>query len=96
MNLTVTKEAAFWYKDEMGLTDGDYLRYFVKLYGGSNPIHPNYSLGVVKQEPGNIAISQKQEGITFYFDEQDEWFIEGIELTVELQNGEAEFIFERE
>lgn len=96
MKLTVTRDAALWYKAEMGLTNGDFLRFFVKLYGGSNNIHPNFSLGVVKEDPNNIAVSVKQEGITFYFDEQDEWFIEGIELTVELKNGEAEFIFERE
>lgn len=95
MKLTVTKDAALWYKNEMGLEDGDFLRFFVK-YGGNNQFHPNFSLGVVKQEPENIAISQKQEGIMFYFEKQDEWFIEGIELTVGLQNGEAEFIFERE
>ncbi len=96
MKLTVTKEAARWYKNEMGLSEGDFLRFFVKLYGGGNEIHPNFSLGVAKQDSDDIAISHVQEGITFYFDEQDEWFIEGIELRIELKNGEAKFNFERE
>lgn len=79
----------------MGLKDGDCLRFFVK-YGGNNPFHPNFSLGVAKQEPEDIAISQMQEGITFFFEKEDEWFIEGLELMVDLKNGEAEFIFEEE
>lgn len=95
MKITVTEEAARWYKDEMGLEDGDFLRFFVK-YGGNNPFHPNFSLGIMKQAPENISISHKQEGVTFYLEKEDEWFLEGLTLTVKLINDEAEFIFERE
>lgn len=93
MKLTVTKEAADWYKQEMNLKEGDFLRFFAKLYGGNTSIHPNFSLGVAKEEPINIAISDEKEGITFYFDEQDEWFLDGYELTVKFKDGEAEFAF---
>ncbi|MFA8439138.1 HesB/YadR/YfhF family protein [Pueribacillus sp. YX66] len=95
MNLTITKEAADWYKQEMNLNKGDYIRFFVKLYGGGSSIHPNFSLGVAKEEPVNIAVSDKKGGVTFYFDEQDEWFLYGHELTIHLVNGEIEFLFDK-
>lgn len=93
MKLTVTESAANWYKQELNLKSGDFIRFFVKLYGGNTSIHPNFSLGVAKEEPGNIAVSDVREGITFYFDEQDEWFLEDHELIVDLKNGDIDFIF---
>lgn len=96
MKLIVTESAAEWYKQELDLKDGDFIRFFVKLYGGNRSIHPNYSLGISKEEPGDIAVSDKKAGITFYFDEQDEWFIEKHELIVDYNNGDIQFTFKEE
>lgn len=96
MKLVVTESAAKWYKQELDLKDGDFIRFFVKLYGGNPSIHPNYSLGISKEEPGDIAVCDKKAGVTFYFDEQDEWFIEQHELIVDFQNGEIQFTFKEE
>lgn len=96
MKLVVTESAAKWYKQELALQDGDFIRFFVKLYGGNSSIHPNFSLGISKEEPGSIAVSDKKAGITFYFDEQDEWFIEKHELIVDFKNGDIQFKFNEE
>ena len=93
MRLHVTKEAAQWYKDEMDLKEDDFLRLFVRVYGGHPDVHPNFSLGVSKESPRAMAISHQCEGITFYLSEEDEWFLEKHHLSLTLSNDEVDFIF---
>jgi uncharacterized protein YneR len=95
MNFEVSKEAAEWYKNEMDLEQGDYVRYYVQLYGGIPTVHPNYSLGVSIGKEGNIAIKDVVEGITFYFDDEDSWFLEEFDMKVVLGKEELEFIFHK-
>ncbi|RCW74942.1 HesB/YadR/YfhF family protein [Saliterribacillus persicus] len=94
MNLSVTKEAAKWYKDDLELNDGDYLQFFVKLYGGIPTMHPNYFLGVEKGIDGEIYVKDVVEGITFYFNEQDEWLIEEYDMTVDVESDGQEIKFD--
>ncbi len=45
MNLSVTKEAAQWYKNELNLQSGETLRLFVQ-YGGCSTVQKGLSLGI--------------------------------------------------
>ena len=47
MNIKISKEAAAWYNDELDLTPGTYLRFFVR-YGGQS-IQSGFSLGIASQ-----------------------------------------------
>ena len=94
MKLTVSKEAAVWYKDEMDLEQGDYLQYYVQLYGGIPTAHPNYSLGMSIGKEGNIAVKDEVEGITFYFNEEHAWFLKEFDMEVVLEDGDLAFHFE--
>lgn len=89
MQLHVSAEAASWYKDEMGLKDGEALRIFVKLYGSSK-VHPNYSLGVTREEPRHPTLRATVNGVTFFVEEQDDWFVNGYDLRLELNQGEID------
>ena len=95
LKLTVSPEAAQWYIEEMDLEQGDHIRFYISIYGQS--VHPNYSLGIVKEKSNEMAIHTTVEGITFYFDQQDEWFLDGHKLLVEFnpQKGEVEFHYEK-
>ncbi|MFZ3579763.1 hypothetical protein [Virgibacillus sp. DJP39] len=93
MIFSVSEEAAKWYKKEMGLHQGDYLRFFVKLYGGIPTVRPSYFLGLSIGEEGEIGIEDVVEGVTFYFTAQDIWFLKGYDLNVEMGGNEVEFIF---
>jgi uncharacterized protein YneR len=96
MNLQVSKEAAAWYKEELGLHDGDYVQFFVKIYGDQgSAIHPNYSLGIIKKDPRVLSIRALEEGVTFYFDAEDQWYLNDHNLTVILENDEIVFSYER-
>ncbi|MFB1051059.1 HesB/YadR/YfhF family protein [Paraliobacillus sp. JSM ZJ581] len=92
MAFTVTEEAAAWYINEMSLDSGDYVHFFVKLYGGIPTAHPNYFLGVSVGKDGEIGTSDIVKGITFYFTQQDKWFLEDFDLKVDM--GEEEAIFD--
>lgn len=95
MNFEVSKEAAEWYKNEMDLEQGDYVQYYVQLYGGVPTVHPNYSLGVLIGKEGNIAIKDVVEGITFYFNDDNSWFLKEFDMKVVLEKEELEFIFHK-
>ncbi|WP_313894024.1 hypothetical protein [Psychrobacillus sp.] len=92
MNLEVSKEAAEWYKSEMDLEQGDYVQYYMQLYGGIPTAHPNYSLGMSVGKEGSIAVKTEVEGITFYFNEVNSWFLKEFDMKVILGNEELEFI----
>lgn len=94
MSLEISQAAANWYKEEFDLEDGEYVRFFVQLYGGIPTSHPNYFLGISVGREGNIAISQIVEGITFYFNENDKWILEQFNMTVDLKDGEAAIILQ--
>lgn len=89
VSIKISEEAARWYKEEMDLAEGDSLRFYVKIYG-DNKIHPNFSLGISKEEPRQIGAKAVVEGILFYFDEQDAWFIDDCDLHVFMNNGEVD------
>lgn len=93
---TVTEEAAKWYIEEMGLESGDYVQFFVKIYGGIPTGQPNYFLGVSFGETNDISIKETVGGITFFFNERDAWFIEEQDMKVVKNEDDEEvtFIFE--
>jgi uncharacterized protein YneR len=95
MKLKITKEAAAWYKEELGLRNGDHVQFFVRLYGDQGQaIHPNYSLGIIKKDPRMLSIRALAEGIIFYFEADDQWYLEDHNLTVNLESDEIVFTYE--
>ncbi|MBP2239528.1 uncharacterized protein YneR [Cytobacillus eiseniae] len=95
MILEVSKEAAKWYKEELDLNEGDYVQFYVQLYGGIPTAHPNYSLGMSIGKEGNIAIKDVKEGITFYFNEDHSWFLKEFDMKVVVEREEITFIFDK-
>ena len=95
MNFEVSKEAAKWYKEEMDLKNGDFVQFYVQIYGGIPTNNPNYSLGLSVGKEGNIAIKDEKEGITFYFNDEHSWILKENDMKVSLEKGEVEFIFHK-
>lgn len=93
MSFEVSKEAAEWYKNEMDLEKGDYVQYYLQIYGGIPTTHPNYSLGMSVGKDGDIAVQDVVEGITFYFKADDAWLFNEYDLEVGIEEGEAIFTF---
>lgn len=93
MKLEVTKEAAEWFISEMDLKPGDYVQFIVKIYGGIPTAHQDYYLGLSVGKDGDIAIKDEVEGITFYFNDHDAWFLDKYNLKITRKNDDVEYIF---
>jgi uncharacterized protein YneR len=85
MNISVSKEAVNWYKNELGLQAGDALRFFVQ-YGGCSTVQKGLSLGIRKDNPATPAVQIQEDGITFFIEGDDEWFFDGHNLSVTFSN----------
>ncbi|TYR80573.1 hypothetical protein FZC66_09360 [Priestia megaterium] len=95
MKLTVTEQAAKWYKDEMMLESNEYVRFFVR-YGGCSNVQKGFSLGVNKDKPINIGVETEVNGLTFFVEDEDLWYFDGHDLKVTYSEEikEPEFIYE--
>ncbi|WP_060203827.1 HesB/YadR/YfhF family protein [Sporosarcina koreensis] len=93
MKFEVSLEAANWYKKEMDVKQGDYVQYYVQLYGGIPTAHPNYSLGMSIGKEGDIAVKDVVEGITFYFNKNNSWFLNEFDMKVVVEGEELAFVF---
>lgn len=81
MNISFSDEALQWFKDEMHIEQGDFVRFYVR-YGGSSPLHESFSLGVNKEEPIDIGAKTEVDGTTFFVEENDLWFFSDHDLFV--------------
>lgn len=93
MRLVVEQPAARWYKQEMDLVDGDSLRIFVRL-GGCGSVHPGLSLGVTKDIPRSAGLSDQVEGIQFYMEEDNVWYVDNKELRISFDEKHEEIRME--
>lgn len=93
MKLVVEQPAARWYKTEMGLADGDAVRIYVRL-GGCGSVHPGLSLGVIKDVPRNIGLSDTVDGVTFYIEEDNLWYLDHKTLTISFDERYEEITME--
>ncbi|MGY3749164.1 HesB/YadR/YfhF family protein [Vagococcus acidifermentans] len=87
--LTVTARAQKWFADEMGLEAGDGVRFFGK-YGGSTNAHVGFSTGVAIAQPENPSVVVTEAGISYFFEEADDWFFGPYLLTVDVAEGQEE------
>ena len=92
MKMTITKPAMNWFKREMELSEGDTLRFFVRV-GGCSTVQDGFSLGMTVEAPAEPALSVQEEGITFFVEEKDIWFFENQDFTVKFSRNKDEIEF---
>lgn len=92
MKITIGNEAIDWFKEEMGLNNGDYVKFFAKIYGTS-PVQDSFALGFAKEDPIDMCASTEVDGITFFVEVMDEWFFNGHDLHVDYNENEDELEF---
>lgn len=79
MKITVSNEAATWYKDEL-INDSPFIRFFPR-YGGGGHI-PGFAIAVIDDKPEIALFQTTIDNITFYVEEKDAWFFDGISIDV--------------
>ncbi|MGX9134682.1 HesB/YadR/YfhF family protein [Rummeliibacillus sp. JY-2-4R] len=93
MNIHITDQAYKWFLDEMSVKSGDFVRFYAR-YGGSNPFHEGFSLGMSKDEPMNPTVQVIINEVTFYIEEDDRWFFNDHDLYVDYDQDSEELSYE--
>lgn len=81
MNIRMSTDAARWYIRELNLTKGDAVRFFPR-YSSGGGLHPGFSLGISVEQPIKDMLFQDVEGIHFFLEEHDLWYLRGYDLVV--------------
>lgn len=91
MHITMSDQVFQWYKNELSLNKGDFVRFYIR-YGGFNSFIKGFSLGIEKDTPEKTASRVEKEGITFFVEEDDSWYFDNKNLLIEMNpQGEPEF-----
>ncbi len=92
MKISIDEQSAAWYKEELELEKGDCLRFFPR-YGGYSPIQSGFSLGINKEEEKQASVTLLKDGITYFVNEEDEWYFDGNNLNITFDERKAEPAF---
>ncbi len=94
MKLTVSNEAASWYKEELSLSPPAFVRFFPR-YGFGGHI-PGFSIGISNQSPTEVYKSTEVDQVTFFIENEDAWYFQDINLNVNFNETlqEAEFTYQ--
>ncbi|CEH31384.1 hypothetical protein AM501_16340 [Aneurinibacillus migulanus] len=92
MKLTIDPAAIQWFRKEMDIKQGDAVRFFARM-GGCSTVQSGFSLGIAKEQPKEIGVSTEEDGITFFIEKEDVWYLDNSELTVtyNAERDEIEF-----
>ncbi|MCQ6267177.1 HesB/YadR/YfhF family protein [Fictibacillus sp. WQ 8-8] len=83
MKMNITDSAVAWYKNEMEIKTGDFVRFFVRL-GGCSTVQSGFSLGVAKEQPKEAGSEVQKDGITFYVERDDMWYFDDHNLNIDV------------
>ncbi|KAA9006634.1 hypothetical protein F4V43_05885 [Paenibacillus spiritus] len=95
MSITVSSEAASWFKRELSLQEGAQLRLFPR-YSSGGGLHPGFSLGIAAQPAVRPGMQETREGVFFYLEEQDLWYMDGYNLSIVYDKAEddIDYVYE--
>lgn len=92
MYISVTPSAIQWFLEEWGIQPGDTMRIYVR-YGGSTSEHPSFSLALNKASPNHIGLSTQAQGILFFIEESDIWYLNGKNLMIDYHQQADDIVF---
>lgn len=89
MRISVTPAAAACFKQEWGFKDEDSVRIYVRYSGGGEDA---FSFGIMKDKARYPIVSTTEAGIYFYMEENDAWYMDGKDLTIDFRNDSIVFL----
>lgn len=93
MNISLTEAAMKFFKDEMGLGEGQSVRFTSKAYGKTE-VHEGLSVALRVEEPHDELLGENTVGgIRFFTDKNDDWFFNGYDLEVDFDEEEEQPIY---
>lgn len=82
MEITISSKAQKWYQDNLELVPGDGIHFYGKVYGKTN-VHEGFSLAFSKAKPQQPYYQVQYDGISYFYNDEDVWFFEGLNLAIE-------------
>ncbi|KAA9021034.1 HesB/YadR/YfhF family protein [Niallia endozanthoxylica] len=92
MQITMSDKAVEWYKEDLSLTEGDFVRFYVR-YGGLNSFVKGFSLGIDKDRPEQSHTRMEKDGITFFIEDDDTWYFDDKDLLIDFNEKLEEPVF---
>lgn len=84
MKIEVTDSASKWFQREMGLSNGNGVSFYGKVYG-KTPVHEGFSLALMRDDsPSEVYAQTNKDGINYFVNENDRWFFKGYDLKVDF------------
>ena len=83
MKIHISNEAADWYKDELSLKEGDFVRFFAR-YGGFSTIQKGFSLGLSNDQPEDAGAKEVINGVTYFIEDRDLWYFDDSDLYIDF------------
>ena len=93
--INVSHESSECFKHELGLQEWQSIRFFAR-YSAGGVIHPGFSLGIEVDEPVSMGVSSVVDGITFYMEDKDLWYLDGYRLNVAFDEAEGDIEYKYE
>ena len=92
MEITLTDQAVQFFEKDMGLKEGQAVRFTSKVYGKTN-IHEGLSVMTQLAQPKRPLITTQINGVTYFAEEADAWFYSGNSLNVEYNPNKESILF---
>jgi uncharacterized protein YneR len=92
MEIMIKPKALEWYKEELDLHEGDFVRFFAR-YGGCSTVQKGFSLGINKEAPLHPVAQTTIDGVTFFIEDNDIWYFDGHNLIVDFNEQADEPVF---
>ncbi|AGK53888.1 HesB/YadR/YfhF family protein [Bacillus sp. 1NLA3E] len=83
MKIHISNEAADWYKDELVLKNGDFVRFFAR-YGGFSTVQQGFSLGLSNEQPEDVGVKLEMNGVTYFIEDRDLWYFDENDLYIDF------------
>jgi uncharacterized protein YneR len=93
MTIRISSSALIWFKEEVGMTTGDKVKFYPQIYG-SSPVQGSFAIGFsVDNTPIDMVVKTEIEGLTFYIESTDLWFFDEHDLQVDYNEKRDELEF---
>lgn len=94
MKIVLTDRALKWFKEDYGVKEDEYVKFYPQIYGTS-PVQDNFALAFNKvDQPIDKGVIVEIENIRFLVEQDDLWFFDGHDLKVDYLDDEDEVIFD--
>ncbi|BAM47930.1 hypothetical protein AXY_17980 [Amphibacillus xylanus NBRC 15112] len=94
MNIEATDRALKWFKEDYGVNESEYVKFYPQIYGTS-PVQKNFALAFLKvDQPIGEAIIFERDKVRFLVEQDDLWFFDGHDLKIDYLEEQDEITFE--